>query len=117
MGLRGSGPLFFPLRQGVEAAIQHTYNRLKENGKRSVKASFENQLKWLVAEGAIKESHAEEWEEIRKQRNPHSHPQYQGLITPGIAIKSLERIEEIINRLFSSQQIRNDQNLAKDNCS
>jgi hypothetical protein len=82
----------------AEAAISH---KCKALGAPKSKDKFGEKIKWLSDKGIIPQADIQAWNAIRKLRNYASHPERQSIITPGMAIGSLEHVTEKINSLFS----------------
>jgi len=82
----------------AEAAISHKCSAF---GAPNSKEKFVEKIKWLEDKGVIPQTDIQAWNVIRELRNSASHPESQSIITPGMAIGSLERVTERINSLFS----------------
>lgn len=83
----------------AEAAISH---KCKDLGASISKKKFTDKIKWLSHHDIIPQTDVQIWNMIRKLRNSASHPERQSIITPGLAIDSLEHVAAKINSLFSS---------------
>lgn len=62
--------------------------------------TFAKRIKWLVDREVILQIETNEWNALRKLRNITSHPEYQSIIMPGMAINLIERTVDRINSLF-----------------
>jgi hypothetical protein len=62
--------------------------------------SFKERIEWLREHGAISEDCLSQWEAVRHLRNEASHPKDQSIISPGMAVMTLNRAVNLINSLF-----------------
>ena len=82
----------------AEAAVHQRAEQLK--APRNFK-KFATKLKFLIGNGAIGAADEDRWDAIRTLRNEGSHPKFQQLAPPGVAVGSLGIVAEAINRLFA----------------
>jgi hypothetical protein len=99
------GYFFYPLyavceRELFRVAEAAVSRKCKDMGGPNPKSSFEKKIKWLVDKGVIPEIDILAWDVIREMRNVAFHPEYPSIITPNMAMGSLERVSEKINALF-----------------
>ena len=87
----------------VEAAVAHKCKALGTPGSRG---TFEKGIDWLVEGGIIPRSESAHWYATRKLRNAASHPKCQIILSPGDAIRILERTADNLNSLFSDRLAR-----------
>lgn len=73
--------------------------RQTKNGK-TIRTSFAENIESLIKAGIIPESDKMRWEAIRNLRNIGSHPEFQKILSPGIAIPNLFTTAELLNALF-----------------
>ena len=109
------GWLFYPLctlaaeqsQRVMEAAARTRCDQLglpssytDHKGKRQ-EFNFATNIDRLASRKAISKADAKRWQSARKLRNYGSHPSFQALITPTMALASFEAASEYLNRLFA----------------
>jgi hypothetical protein len=62
--------------------------------------TFADNIDRLLAAGVIPATHARQWTATRRLRNMSSHPSFQEIITPGMALAVLQNTAEQINVLY-----------------
>lgn len=110
---RGSmlyGYFFYPLYtlaeeqlyRVAEAAVTEKCNQIAaaESLKKIKTKTFEDKLGFLHDNDVITKQEHEQWTDIRKLRNIASHPEQQTIITPGMALDTLDQLVYKINCLF-----------------
>lgn len=63
--------------------------------------SFFDRIRWLRERAVLTEETESLWHSVRKLRNDASHPTYQMIVLPGMAIGLLERMAAEINNCWS----------------
>ena len=62
--------------------------------------NFGENIDRLITAGVIPQAHARQWTATRRLRNMSSHPSFQEIITPGMALTVLQKTAEQISALF-----------------
>jgi hypothetical protein len=81
----------------AEAAIRAKCQTI--NAPSKVK-TFEERIDYLGKTGMISEDTRRRWHKLRHFRNSVSHPQWQTIYTPGMALGILPRLVDDLNQLF-----------------
>ncbi len=100
------GYFFYPLytlaaQQLFRVAEAAVSQKCKALGAPSSKKKFAEKIGWLVNKGVIPEADIPVWDAVRELRNSASHPERLSIITPGMAIGSMEQVTGKINALFN----------------
>jgi uncharacterized protein DUF4145 len=84
------------LYRALEAALRH---RAIVEGYSARQRGLKETMKYLARKGVLGERDLDRLEPLRHLRNEASHPEFQTLLTPGMAMKSLELTAREINSL------------------
>lgn len=84
------------LYRALEAAVVH---RARAEGFTGKRLMLKDALDWLASKGIIDPSRRRALEPFRTLRNEASHPKFQSLFTPGMALTLLDDISREINSL------------------
>jgi len=74
-------------------------SRQRKNGT-VAPTTFNDHIARLAKAGIIQPAQEELWTASRKLRNRSSHPECQAVITPGMAVRTLDSSIQLLNRLF-----------------
>ena len=69
-------------------------------GKPPIAFKFSENIDRLLTAGVIPQAHARQWTATRRLRNMSSHPSFQEIIAPGMALAVLQTTAAQINGLF-----------------
>ena len=70
--------------------------------------NFHDKLEFLLKERIISESQGDRWHAVRSLRNRASHPTFQEIWSPGMAMDALWLVAELSNELFEAERNSGD---------
>lgn len=102
------GYFFYPLlalasEQLLRASDSAVAVRCREMQAPPTVKTFDRRIDWLREGGHLSEHQAGTWHAVRKLRNSSSHPAFQMILMPGMALSVLQRTAEDIESLFSAK--------------
>jgi hypothetical protein len=105
-GALAYGWFFYPLyklasEQLYRVADAATAHKCREMRAPNSRDTFSKRIDWLVENGVISEPDKFNWDTTRLGRNLGSHPERQNIGLPGGAMRTLRRMAERINALFT----------------
>lgn len=103
------GYFFYPLytigyEQLFRVADAATLHKCRMMSAPPTLSSFRQRVDWLAARKLWTEQEKQVWLEFVTLRNYTSHPEYQPIQLPGMAISTLQQVVDYINALFNVTQ-------------
>jgi hypothetical protein len=86
------------LHRVLETAVKTRYAQLGGPRRRP---TLKHALGWLTERNVIPPEDAGRWDGVRHMRNAAAHPERQGAMAPGTALRTLRETAHDINRLFA----------------